>query len=338
MNAVALAVPAAVAIAVIALLRASPVAARVLDRPGERSLHAIPTPRIGGIGLVLGALPLAFALGTPEVRAIALATAAIAVVSLVDDVKALPVAVRLPCHLAAAGVAVAVAWPEGGASGAGAVAGAALAFLAIAWMTNLFNFMDGADGLAGGMALVGFAALGFVALRAGDGAIGHACIATGAAAAGFLVFNFPPARVFMGDAGSVPLGFLAGALGWLGFEKELWPAWFPVLVFSPFIVDASVTLARRIAAGEPFLQAHRSHYYQRLVLSGWSHRKLAVAAWALMALCAASAVLAVGAPPALQGAIIFAWLFAYVALLHQIDRRHPRAKPGKGSVPPGTGR
>lgn len=338
MNAMALALPAAVAIAVIAMLRASPVAARILDRPGERSLHVIPTPRIGGIGLVLGALPVAFALGTPDVRAIALAAAAIALVSLVDDVKALPVAVRLPCHLAAAGVAVAAAWPEGGAAGAGAIAGAALAFLAIAWMTNLFNFMDGSDGLAGGMALVGFAALGFAALRAGDAAIGHACIATSAAAAGFLVFNFPPARVFMGDAGSVPLGFLAGALGWLGAGKGLWPAWFPILVFSPFVVDASVTLARRLVAGEPILQAHRSHYYQRLVLSGWSHRRLAFSAWWLMALAAASAVLALGAPPALQGAIIFAWLFAYVALLHQIDRRHPRGKPGKGSVPPGTGR
>jgi UDP-N-acetylmuramyl pentapeptide phosphotransferase/UDP-N-acetylglucosamine-1-phosphate transferase len=328
MSAWAPALAAAVAIAAIALLRASPLSSRILDRPGERSLHATPTPRIGGIGLVLGALPVAFALGTPEVRAIALAAAALGIVSLVDDVRALPVAVRLPCHLAASAIAVVVAWPDGGQPHAGAVAGAALAFLAIAWMTNLFNFMDGADGLAGGMATIGFAALGLVALQAGDGAVGHACLATAAAAAGFLAFNFPPARVFMGDAGSVPLGFLAGALGWLGVARGLWPAWFPALVFSPFVVDATVTLVRRIGAREPFLQAHRSHYYQRLVLSGWSHRRLALCAWALMAVAAASAVFALEQRAPWQGAIIFLWVIAYGVLLVQIDRRHPRARSG----------
>ena len=338
MNPLALALPAVVAIAVIALLRASPVAARMLDRPGARSLHETPTPRIGGIGVMLGALPVLLALGTPEIRAIALAGAALAAVSLVDDVRALPVAVRLPCHLAAAALAVGVASPAGLTADALAVAVAALAFLAIAWMTNLFNFMDGSDGLAGGMAAIGFAALGIAGIGAGNAAIASACLATSAAAAGFLVFNFPPARVFMGDAGSVPLGFLAGALGWLGIARGLWPAWFPILVFSPFIVDASVTLVRRIAAREPFLQAHRSHYYQRLVLSGWSHRRLAAAAWALMALCAASALVAIGAQPALQAAIILGWAIIYLVSLVQIDRRHPRGTPGNGSRPRDTGR
>ncbi len=338
MNLLALALPPVVAIAAIALLRATPVAARMLDRPGERSLHETPTPRIGGIGVMLGALPVIVALGTLEIRAIALAAAALAAVSLVDDARALPVAVRLPCHLVAAAVAVGVAWPSGAPFEALAVAAAAVAFLAIAWMTNLFNFMDGADGLAGGMAAIGFAALGSAALGAGDGALGSACLATSAAAAGFLVFNFPPARVFMGDAGSVPLGFLAGALGWLGAARGLWPAWFPVLVFSPFVVDASVTLLRRIAAREPVLQAHRSHYYQRLVLSGWSHRRLAFAAWALMALCAASALVAIGAQPALQGTIIFGWAITYGVFLMWIDRHHPRRTPGNGTRPREAGR
>jgi UDP-N-acetylmuramyl pentapeptide phosphotransferase/UDP-N-acetylglucosamine-1-phosphate transferase len=336
MNPWALAIPAAVAIAAIALLRASPLAARVLDKPGERSLHETATPRIGGIGLMLGALPVAFALGTPEVRALALAAAGLALVSLVDDARPLPVAVRLPCHLAASAVAVAVAWPAGASADAGNLAAAALALAAISWMTNLYNFMDGADGVAGGMAVIGFAALGWAALGAGDAAIGHASLATAAAAAGFLAFNFPPARVFLGDAGSVPLGFLAGALGWLGAAKGLWPAWFPVLAFSPFVVDATVTLARRILAREPILRPHRSHYYQRLVLSGWSHRRLALSAWGLMALSATSAVVATGLPAGLQGTIIFGWVIAYGALLLLIDRRHPRARAGTGSGPSGT--
>ena len=327
MSAAVVVVPAVVAIAVIALLRASPLAARIVDRPGERSLHAVATPRLGGIGLMAGALPLLFLEGTQEIRLIAGAALFLALVSFVDDVKSLPVAVRRPCHLAAAAWAVGVAWPGAQGTDALAIAVAVGAVLAIAWMTNLFNFMDGADGLAGGMALVGFGALALAAFRGGDVALANASLALAAAAAGFLVFNFPPARVFMGDAGSVPLGFLAGALAWLGAMRGAWPGWYPLLVFSPFIVDATVTLARRVARSEPFLQAHRAHYYQRLVLGGWSHRKLAVAAWGLMAAVAASAIVALGQRPFVQGAIIFLWAVAYVALLVAVDRRKARASP-----------
>lgn len=320
-------VPAAVAFSVIALLRLSPLAARIVDRPGERSLHAVATPRFGGIGLMLGALPFVFLEGTQEIRLIAGAALLLALVSFADDVKSLPVAVRLPCHLAAAAWAVGAAWPGAQGPDALAIVLAVAAVLAIAWMANLFNFMDGADGLAGGMALIGFGALAFAGWRGGDSALANSSLALAAAAAGFLVFNFPPARVFMGDAGSVPLGFLAGALGWLGTVRDVWPAWYPLLVFSPFIVDATVTLARRVARSEPFLQAHRAHYYQRLVLGGWSHRKLAVAAWGLMAAVAVSALVALGQRPAVQGAIIFVWAVAYAALLIAVDRHNARASP-----------
>ncbi|HEX4942808.1 MAG TPA: glycosyltransferase family 4 protein [Usitatibacteraceae bacterium] len=315
--------PAIATIVVIALLYVSPLAFRIVDHPGDRSLHATPTPRIGGIGLMLGAMPVVFYFGAPDVRWIAGAAVVLAVVSFIDDVKSLPVAIRLPCHLAAAALAVGVTWPGVGIGSAASVAIAAAALLAIAWMTNLFNFMDGADGLAGGMALIGFGALAVAALRGGDAALAYAALALSASAAGFLVFNIPPARVFMGDAGSVPLGFLAGALGWLGAVRGVWPWWFPVLVFSPFIVDATVTLARRVAKGEPFLRAHRSHYYQRLVLGGWSHRRLAAAAWVLMTAVAASATVALGKHVAVQGAIISLWAIAYGALMLWMDRRQP---------------
>ncbi len=99
----------------------------------------------------------------------------------------------------------------------------------------------------------------------------------------------------MGDAGSIPLGFLAGALGVQGALAGAWPFWFPVLVFSPFIVDATVTLARRMVRREPFWRAHRAHYYQRLVLSGWSHRRVALGAYALMCAGAAAALAGVDA-------------------------------------------
>jgi hypothetical protein len=97
----------------------------------------------------------------------------------------------------------------------------------------------------------------------------------------FLLLNFSPARVFMGDAGSVPLGFLAGGIGIAGWRTVSWPAWFPLLVFSPFVVDASVTLARRMfMRRERFWHPHREHYYQRLVRMGWSHRRLALTEYA----------------------------------------------------------
>src|SRR5207344_2645488 len=119
-----------------------------------------------------------------------------------------------------------------------------------------------------------------------------------AAAAGFLIFNFPPAKIFMGDVGSIPLGFLAGAIGVTGWQQGLWPLWFPLVVFAPFIVDATVTLARRVLRGEAVWQAHRSHYYQRIILTGWSHRRTALAEYALMAGggCLACLALSVAVP------------------------------------------
>jgi UDP-N-acetylmuramyl pentapeptide phosphotransferase/UDP-N-acetylglucosamine-1-phosphate transferase len=98
------------------------------------------------------------------------------------------------------------------------------------------------------------------------------CAGVAAAAAGFLCFNFHPARIFMGDVGSVPLGFTAGALGLVGWRSGAWPLWFPLLVFAPFILDATVTLLRRALRGEKVWQAHRSHYYQRMVQMGLGHR------------------------------------------------------------------
>ena len=125
----------------------------------------------------------------------------------------------------------------------------ALLVVAVAWITNLYNFMDGSDGLAGGMALDRLRRL--CGSRPGSRATGRCsrpvrCIA--AAARGLPVFNFHPARIFLGDVGSIPLGFLAAALGILGWRDDAWPLWFPLLVFAPFIADATVTLAQARAA------------------------------------------------------------------------------------------
>jgi UDP-GlcNAc:undecaprenyl-phosphate/decaprenyl-phosphate GlcNAc-1-phosphate transferase len=324
-GAAAIGIPALVSYIVIAILRRSRWAERLADRPNERSLHTVPTPRIGGLGVMAGALPVAGAFADDSVAVLLGCAALLALVSFADDAKSLPIEVRLPAHLAAAGIAIlAIAGPDAGHFGLGAVE-VALAIAALVWMTNLFNFMDGSDGLAGGMATIGFAALAIAGWQAGAMPLALACAALASASAGFLGHNFPPARVFLGDAGSVPLGFLAGTLALYGALAGAWALWFPILVFSPFIADASATLARRVLRGERFWQAHRSHYYQRLALSGWTRRGLALACYMLMLAAAASALLARGAGGQIQLGIILAWAAAYSLLFFAIERRERAA-------------
>ncbi|HSN19987.1 MAG TPA: glycosyltransferase family 4 protein [Usitatibacter sp.] len=320
--AVALVVPAAIAWAMIGILRRSPLARYLVDRPNERSLHVHPTPRVGGVALMLAALPVALWHADRHLMLVLSCAAVLAIVSVADDLRSLAIGVRLAAHLAAAALAV---------SELGAVGGVSVVLvLAIAWMTNLYNFMDGADGLAGGMAAIGFAAYAFAAHVGGQPSLAIACLAFASAAVGFLAWNFPPARVFLGDCGSIPLGFLAGTLGLAGYLRGAWPLWFPALVFSPFIVDASVTLARRTLAGERPWRAHRGHYYQRLVLSGWSPRRLAIAAYVLMLASAFGAVAGRTTGLMLQCGIIAAAAALYALLLYKIEARLPPA----GDAPP----
>lgn len=290
-----------------------------VDRPNERSLHVRPTPRTGGVGVMAGTLAggslVVWAGQGPDDPALALAGALLlALVGLVDDRLNLSARVRLAVQLAAAGGFVAV-------SGTGVAAWALLPLvLSLVWMTNLYNFMDGSDGLAGGMAVWGFVAYAAAAFGHGDLTLAALCASVAAAAAGFLFFNFPPARIFMGDSGSVPLGFLAGALGWMGIVAGRWPVWFPVLVFSPFIMDASITLTRRALRGERVWQAHRTHYYQRLVQMGYGHRGVALRAYGLMAACGGSALAVMDRGVALQCFVITMWAFLYMFVGFRIDR------------------
>jgi UDP-N-acetylmuramyl pentapeptide phosphotransferase/UDP-N-acetylglucosamine-1-phosphate transferase len=235
------------------------------------------------------------------------------VVSFLDDRSHLPIGVRFAAHAVAAVVFVALALPDLHPIWQAA------AVLAVIWTTNLYNFMDGSDGLAGGMTLFGFTAYALGAWLAGDGVFAALAAGVAAAAAAFLAFNFPPARVFMGDAGAIPLGFLAATLGLLGWREGYWPIWFPVLVFSPFVLDASITLARRVLRGERFWVAHKIHYYQRLVQLGWGHRNTALAEYALMAVCGGVALWALGQQAATQWTALGAMAAVYAALAAAID-------------------
>ncbi|ODU13889.1 MAG: UDP-phosphate N-acetylglucosaminyl 1-phosphate transferase [Thiobacillus sp. SCN 64-35] len=288
-----------------------------MDHPNARSLHATPTPRIGGLGIMAGIAAAGMWLADAALLPVMLGAFVLAGVSLADDVRGLPVWARFLAHfVAAAGCLFAL-----GLTGWALLAG----LLAVVWMTNLYNFMDGANGLAGGMAVIGFGALGLAAWLGGALALAAFCAAIAASALAFLHFNFPSARLFMGDAGSIPLGFMAATLGIVGTRQGVWPWAFPLLVFSPFIVDASVTLARRALRGEKLWQAHRAHYYQRAVLLGASHRQLAVAAWGLMLAMGALAFAVRAWPHRAVGLLILSAVL-YVLIFLPIDWRWHRAR------------
>lgn len=308
-----------VSAAVLGLLLASGAARWMLDRPNRRSLHVTPTPRSGGLAVIAGVAAGWWWSGAQLETSLWIALAALALVSLYDDLRGAHVLLRFSVHLA---VAAAAAWSMLGAQHAIPVV--IVAALAIAWMTNLYNFMDGADGLAGGMALIGFGTYTVAAIVAGDYAFAAWNGAVAAAAGGFLLYNFPPARVFLGDAGAIPLGFLAGAFGVLGAVRGDWPWWFGILAFAPFIVDASITLARRLLRRARVWQAHREHYYQRLVRGGWTHRRTAIAEYALMAASGLLAVVAAALPHG-QWLLLGGALAGYGLLLAWLERRLPPA-------------
>lgn len=287
----------------------------VLDHPNPRSLHEAPVPRTGGLGLHAGALLAAIVIAPPLPDVLWIGYGVLLAISLVDDVRGIPAAWRLAFHLGIAALfAALVVLPAQGA------VALVLAALGIAWMANLYNFMDGADGLAGGMAVIGFSCYGIAAALAGSTGFALFNLSLAAAAAGFLVFNVHPARIFLGDAGSVPLGYLAAALGLVGWLAGDWPWWFPLLVFSAFAVDATVTLARRLARREKIWQAHRDHYYQRLVRMGWGHRKTALAAYAVMIATGGAALAARNAGGADQAAVLAGTAILYLVLLVRVER------------------
>jgi UDP-N-acetylmuramyl pentapeptide phosphotransferase/UDP-N-acetylglucosamine-1-phosphate transferase len=320
---------APIAAFVVALLAArlllTPAGRRLaLDEPNERSLHAHPVPRTGGIAIVAG-VAAACALVQPGVVVTLAAALALAALSFIDDVAGLPTLARLAAHVAAA---AAVLFYQLGYAEPVLFT---VFVLAIAWYANLYNFMDGSDGLAGGMALFGFGAYAIAALLSGADTYAALCGSIAAAAAGFLVFNFPPARLFMGDVGSVPAGFLAGALGVVGWSRGYWPMWFPLLVFAPFVCDATLTLLRRLLRRERVWQAHRDHYYQRLVRMGFGHRGTAFIEYAAMAVCATIALFARRESSAVQAAALAFAAAALIAVAFWVDlrwARHARVEGG----------
>lgn len=284
-----------------------------LDHPNSRSLHVAPVPRVGGLGLLSGLILgwVVFSMDLPF--QIWLGIILLTGISGADDLLDLPIWCRLIVHSLVAALFSFLtfdtySWYF-----------QLLLILSIIWIMNLYNFMDGADGLAGGMALIGFSYYGLVALFADHIVFAIANFVVAAAALGFLILNFHPARIFMGDAGSVPLGYLAATMGLLGWFYGLWSLLMPLLIFSPFIADASVTLIKRFWRGEKIWQAHREHYYQRMVRSGLGHRNTALISYGLMLITGACAVWMNFQEMALQWIVVMTWGFIYLGLMMMAD-------------------
>src|SRR6185437_9935756 len=287
----------------------------ILAHPNERTLHAMPTPQTGGlavigsvvISLILAASVLAITQPSKPVLPKGVASGSIwivvsmlliFVVSFIDDCVGLPAALRLGVQAVSAciiiggvGLALSSIPIPGGPNVQLGLAAIPVSVLVLLWMANLYNFMDGMDGFAGGMTFFGFGFLAYFGWQAHFPVMLIIATFVAMGALGFLTHNFPSARIFMGDAGSITIRFLAGTLMILGVRDGIFELWVPVMIFSPFIVDATVTLIHRISGRKRIWEAHREHYYQRLVLSGWSHRRTVLAEYGVMVLCGGLAVL-----------------------------------------------
>jgi Fuc2NAc and GlcNAc transferase len=260
----------------------------VLDLPNPRSSHGVPTPRGGGLAIVLVSTVGLLVLALRGIVARDLACAlvggglAVALVGLADDRRSLSAATRLTVHFVAA--LWALAWLGGLPPvrvGSELVSfgwtGYVLGAFGIVWTLNLFNFMDGIDGIAASEAI--FVALAGALLTAPftDAAgVGFAAVLFAAACGGFLLWNWPPARIFLGDVGSGYLGYVIAVLAVAAGRHNPVALWIWLMLGGAFFVDATITLVRRLLRGERLSEAHRSHAYQWLARRWGSHGKVTV--------------------------------------------------------------
>lgn len=335
----------------------------VLAHPNERALHSRPTPQTGGlaiissvvVALVAAASVLAIAQPSKPVLPKGLASGSvwivvsmllIFVVSFIDDCVGLPAGLRLGVQAVSAciiiggvGLTLSSIPIPGGPNILLGIAAIPVSVLILLWMANLYNFMDGMDGFAGGMTFFGFGFLAYFGWQAHFPVMLIIATFVAMGALGFLTHNFPPARIFMGDAGSITLGFLAGTLMILGVRDGIFEIWVPIMIFSPFIVDATVTLTRRAFRRKKIWEAHREHYYQRLVLNGWSHRRTVLAEYGVMILCGGLAVLYHHSTDNVRLIILGAWVgifFVLGSLVSKLERNGKVSRSLRDPVVSGT--
>jgi len=260
----------------------------VVDIPSERSSHDRPTPRGGGMAIVasfFAAMLLAFLFYPVDPRAywgLLLNAAAIAILGFIDDLHALSRRHRFVVWIVIAGVSMtfgirlqAVDLPLIGVISL-SILSPLVTFVWLIGVANFYNFMDGIDGLAAGEAISVAGFLAIISLMYGNTFVFVTSLIVLGAALGFLLHNLPPARIFMGDGGSNFLGFVFAALAIIGSQGGATniPFVVPVILLGTFLFDATITLLKRIPKGKKWLEPHRDHYYQRLIILGYSHKQV----------------------------------------------------------------
>lgn len=253
------------------LMRAYSLRRGLIDMPGPRRSHARPVARGGGVAIALSVLICGVLLSPerPGYGALAVGIAGFTLIGWVDDHRPLPVLLRLVPELLLTAVLLAWVWP----SAWGLLLLVAATIIVVGWV-NLFNFMDGSDGLAAAQACFIALALAFSFIRSGDDFWATTALVLAAAAAAFLLWNRPPASVFLGDAGSLMLGWSLAFLGLIGVREDALTLSLCLILAGPFLVDALLTLAWRVVQGRQWYTPHRDHAYQILIRRGWSHRRV----------------------------------------------------------------
>ncbi len=304
----------------------------ILDQPNERSLHTQPTPSTGGLAIIVALVfasfltQLVYPIG-PILINISLSVLLIASISLLDDWRHVAILQRLSIHFLAAYLLLWTndfwitelvfpyftwqlpLWIQ-----------IVFSVLFVVWMVNLYNFMDGMDGFAGGMAVFGFGTMAILGGLAEHVTFMLLNLLVVGAVLGFLIFNFPPAKIFMGDLGASTLGLLAVTFILWAKQQHIFALWIGLLLFSPFIIDATATLLRRLLQGEKIWLAHKTHYYQRLVEFGWGHKRTVLCEYGLMALCGLSAIWSTYLPMHGQWVLLACWAFIYGGLIYFVNQ------------------
>lgn len=270
----------------------------LVDEPGPRRSHDAPVPRGGGLAIALALLPLLLLSGPRDPTTLWFAATAlvIALLGWADDHRPLPVGWRLGIQIVLAVAVVTGLGPVETVTVAGrALPGAwlwsTLAVIALVWLVNLFNFMDGADGLAATQAVISHLLFFAVFAGAGEPDLAWIALLVTCSTTGFLFWNRPRATIFLGDSGSLLLGWSAAFLALAGAVTGACSIWLSFVIVSPFVVDATATLAWRVARGRRWYTAHRDHAYQYLIRAGWSHRRVLVHWVALNGLLVAPAAM-----------------------------------------------
>lgn len=262
--------------------------ARVVDIPNARSSHSRPTARGGGLaivvvfafGVLLAWTSSLVSIGSGAEAGFVMCALGIGIIGWLDDLYDLSVGLRMAAQvglvlvfLSTISLPTMVGLPLVGTINVHSLSGA-IWFVWILAATNIYNFMDGIDGIAGSQAVVGGAFWSFWGWNSGNLFVELVGLLLLSSAMGFLVHNWPPAKIFMGDVGSSFLGFTLAALVVVGSMSDPKAAFAGILVLWPFMLDGSFTLFRRLLRGENVLRAHRSHLYQRLVIAGFSHQSV----------------------------------------------------------------